>query len=505
MLVEVKFGTATCQLNHFKPRVMLGRDAASAELIVDDPSVSRRHAEVWLEGEVVYVRDLGSVNGTWINNQPLATHAVALEPGQHVYVGHANLCVSWPSRGGACTSGAPPSPQLLTMMAQRAQAQQQAAPPSQPQYAYVPTGQPQYGQPPQQQQQQYGQPPQQQQYAQPQQQQQQYGQPPQQQQQPQYGQPPQQQQQQYAQQPHQQQQYAQPPQPPQQQQQQYAQQQQQPLQQQAHLANSPAGHQAAQANTQAGTGVAATVGVGGTTAPLPTELTYRRQGGNDNGTLLIALSSDTFANEATLDGFLEYTATDSETVASIFIELLEFHKKGPKKGHAWDRCLVRQGPWKTKKGDVLPMPFQLRVPSGTSASSPNCHWSLRAYVDIKWARDIEAASPITMRNTDIEKLRDALGSLDYRIATLESEPLGQKYSGKFNPPMHLCKKLNITDINLEIQYLGTNIEIELEVEKSKFFHRDKRQKFVFELARLRASSTQELAQHWQTEINKLME
>ena len=220
--------------------------------------------------------------------------------------------------------------------------------------------------------------------------------------------------------------------------------------------------------------------------------------------MLIALPGDTFANETTLNGFLEFTATDKETVASIFIELVEFHKKGPKKGHVWDRCLARQGPWKTKKGDVLPMPFQLRVPSGTSISSPNCHWMLRGYVDISWALDIEATIPITMRNTDIEKLRNALGTLDYRVANLESKPLGQKYSGKFNPPMHLRKQLNITDINLDIEYLGTNLKVVMEVEKNKFFHRDKRQEFVFALDMLRSASVQDVSQHFQQEINKLM-
>ena len=129
---------------------------------------------------------------------------------------------------------------------------------------------------------------------------------------------------------------------------------------------------------------------------------------------------------------------------------------------------------------------------------------LRAYVDIKWARDIEATAPINMRNTDIEKMRDALGTLDYRINNLEAEPLGQKYKGKFNPPMHLTKQLNITDINLDIEYVGTNVKVTMEVEKNKFFHRDKRQEFVFALDMLRSASQQQVSEHFQTEINKLM-
>jgi hypothetical protein len=472
MIVELKFGVTSRQLNHFKQRALLGRDERECDVWVEDPSVSRRHAEVWLEGETVYIRDLGSANGTWLNGQPLGAHPVPILPGQAVHIGHTPLGVVWPSQGGRATSMVPPSAELMAAIAYRAQ--QQAAPPPQPAYGYAPppgyapAG---YAPPP-------GYAPAPAGYA------------------PApagYAPAPAG----YAPAPAG---YAPPPgyapapagYPP-----------AQPAAAQP-IENSPAALQAQQAASQAVTGVAATVGVGGTAAPTPGELKYRRQGGNDNGTVLIALASDTYANENTLDGFLEFTATDSETVASIFIELVEFHRQGHKNGHVWDRCLVRQGPWKTKKGDVLPMPFRLRVPSGTSASSPVCHWMLRAYVDINWASDIEATAPITMRNTDIEKIRDALGTLDYRINNIEAEPLGQKYIGKFNPPMHLTKQLNITDINLEIEYLGTNLKCVMEVEKNRLFHFDKKQEFVFALDRLRSASVQDLAQHWQIEINKLM-
>ncbi|KIG13319.1 hypothetical protein DB30_00321 [Enhygromyxa salina] len=434
MNVSLKFGTHTRQVDYTNPRVLLGRDEQSCELWLHDESVSRRHAEVYLDqGGNVFIRDLGSSNGTWVDGQALGPQPVQLAPGQVVYVGHAPLGVEWAQAGGgrAATVMAALPPEMLAMMAQRRQQQMNA--PAAPMgfapvaaQAPVPMG--------------------------------------------------------YAQQ------------PPQQQQAQY----------QQSIAGSPAAHQATQSMTHAGVGVAATVGVGGTVGPTPAELTYRRQGNNNNGTLLIALASDTFANESTLDGFLEFTATDRETVASIFVELVEYHKKGHKKGHVWDRCLVRQGPWKTQKGDILPMPFQLRVPSGTSISGPDCHWALRGYVDIAWALDIEATAPITMRNRDIEKIRDALGALDYRVNTLDSAPLGQKYTGKFNPPMHLRKQLNITDINFDIEYLGTNLKVVMEVEKNKLFHRDKRQEFVFALDILRAASLQDTSQHFQQEINKLM-
>lgn len=246
------------------------------------------------------------------------------------------------------------------------------------------------------------------------------------------------------------------------------------------------------------------LGLGGQAAPLPAEYSYRRQGSNGNGVLLIALKGDTFSNNTTLDGYLEFTALDNETVSSITIELVECHKKGPSNGHVWDRMIVRQGPWKTKKGDVVPMPFQLRIPPGTSISGRDVYWELRGYVDIAWAIDVAATSPINMRNTDVERLRDALGSLDYRIVNLDSLPLGQKFKGKFHPPAQFRSQWGISDINLDIEYLGANMKLTLEVEKTRLFKFDKRTEMIFDLAQLRTAPLQQISAHFQQEIDKMM-
>ena len=145
MTVELKLGTLTRQVGPTKPRIMIGRDEQSCELWIHDESVSRRHAEVFLQGHAVYIRDLGSSNGTWVNGQPLGPHPVELAPGQIVYVGHAPLGVEWTQSGGgrAATVMAALPPELMAMMAQRRQ-QQLSAP--QPAYAPPPM---QYAQPPQ--------------------------------------------------------------------------------------------------------------------------------------------------------------------------------------------------------------------------------------------------------------------------------------------------------------------------------------------------------------------
>lgn len=394
--IQLKIGHSTAQLAETSPTLLIGRDEQQVNLVTPDPSVSRRHAEVYLQQGRAFIRDMGSSNGTWVNGAPVGRDAVELVPGQQVFVGHVPLSIEW--RGGpqvgATVMGALPAELLALMEARKQQLQSQASmmPPSQPS-----------------------------------------------------------------------------------------------MQQATAYQGAPSG-----------------LSVGGTQAPLPSQLTYRRQGSNNNGVLLVALPGDTFTNDSVLEGYLEFTAMDAETVSSITVELVEINRKAAKKGHAWDRMIVKQGPWKCRKGDVVPMPFQLRIPSATSITGKDVHWEIRGYVDVAWAYDINVEVPITMRNKDIERIRDALGSLDFRVADLESKPLGQEFQGKFHPPAQLATRVGIDAINVNIQYLGTNLKVLLEVDKTGVFSKDKRTDFVVELARLRTAQPHEVAGLLKSNIDRLM-
>ncbi len=389
--IHLKIGHSSAQLAETSPTLLIGRDEQSVNLVTPDPSVSRRHCEVFLQGGRAFIRDMGSSNGTWVNGVPVGRDPVELMPGQQVFVGHVPLGVEW--RGGpqvaATVMGALPAELLALMEARKQQAM------AQPSMA--------------------------------------------------------------------------------------------PAQATGYAAGAPTG-----------------LAVGGTQAPLPSQLTYRRQGSNNNGVLLVALPGDTFTNDSVLEGYLEFTAMDAETISSITVELVEVSRKAAKKGHAWDRMIVKQGPWKCRKGDVVPMPFQLRIPSATSISGKDVHWEIRGYVDVAWAYDIDVEVPISMRNKDVERIRDALGALDFRVVDLESKPLGQEFQGKFHPPAQLAKRVGIDAINVIIQYLGTNLKVLLEVDKTGMFSKDKRTDFVIELARLRAAGAQEVAGLLKANIDRLM-
>ena len=377
MSVQLQLGAASVKLEGMAARVFAGRDPAACQLAHMDATLSRRHAEIWLENGHLFIRDLGSANGTWVNGVHLGHDPVPLQAGQQIWLGHVPLGVTWAIDGGQTAMAQEMPPELKALIAARQQAQAVAA-----------------------------------------------------------------------------------------------------------------AAPAAPANTS-------------TSTPLPSDLAYRKQGANSNGVLLLALRQDTFFNGTMIEGYVEFTSTDHQTVASIMVELVELKRGGVIEGHPWDRFLVRQGPWRAANGDVLPLPFQLRVPAGTVMSGPDIYWEIRGHVDINWASDIEAKIPIQMRNQDMERIRDALGSMDYRLGDIKSTAHGQHFEATFAPPANLAKQWGVNEIQLGIEYLGANMKVHMKLDR-KGLHHDPVLDQVFELGRLRASSQAEINATFKAMLDQLM-
>jgi pSer/pThr/pTyr-binding forkhead associated (FHA) protein len=67
---------------------VIGR-AAEADLRINDPGVSRRHAEIRQESGAFWVMDLGSTNGLRVNGAPVSRHL--LQIGDRIEAGTTTL------------------------------------------------------------------------------------------------------------------------------------------------------------------------------------------------------------------------------------------------------------------------------------------------------------------------------------------------------------------------------------------------------------------------------
>jgi hypothetical protein len=78
--------------------VTIGRSQENS-IWLDDISVSSRHAELMIAGEVCHLRDLGSTNGTLVNGEPVTQ--VQLRAGDRIRFGKVEACYEGEAAGDA--------------------------------------------------------------------------------------------------------------------------------------------------------------------------------------------------------------------------------------------------------------------------------------------------------------------------------------------------------------------------------------------------------------------
>jgi pSer/pThr/pTyr-binding forkhead associated (FHA) protein len=67
------------------PSVKIGR-AVENEVVVINKRVSREHARIWRDGRRIFIEDLGSTNGTYLNDERVLSPA-ALRDGDRILIG----------------------------------------------------------------------------------------------------------------------------------------------------------------------------------------------------------------------------------------------------------------------------------------------------------------------------------------------------------------------------------------------------------------------------------
>ncbi|SCF09606.1 FHA domain-containing protein [Micromonospora mirobrigensis] len=74
---------------------VIGRAMATADIVLQDPHLSRKHATVQVTDEGVALVDLGSTNGTWVNDRRIDAPAW-LSDGDVIRMGRSELRFSDP-------------------------------------------------------------------------------------------------------------------------------------------------------------------------------------------------------------------------------------------------------------------------------------------------------------------------------------------------------------------------------------------------------------------------
>jgi pSer/pThr/pTyr-binding forkhead associated (FHA) protein len=90
--VVIQQGAGTGAEHPIEDELILGREQGAADLVIEDPGVSRRHARFIAEGGSVVVEDLGSSNGTFVNGERIAG-PVEVGSGDEVQLGATVLGV----------------------------------------------------------------------------------------------------------------------------------------------------------------------------------------------------------------------------------------------------------------------------------------------------------------------------------------------------------------------------------------------------------------------------
>jgi pSer/pThr/pTyr-binding forkhead associated (FHA) protein len=80
---------ATITTRRLARRILVGR-APSADVRIDDPRVSRLHARIEMRDDGVYVEDLGSRNGTFVDGAPVVSGR-RLANGDEITLGTASI------------------------------------------------------------------------------------------------------------------------------------------------------------------------------------------------------------------------------------------------------------------------------------------------------------------------------------------------------------------------------------------------------------------------------
>jgi pSer/pThr/pTyr-binding forkhead associated (FHA) protein len=114
LILEIVEGSEAGRQLPLDSVVDIGREPSLPLHLDNDTQVSRRHARIALQGGQVVVEDLGSTNGTYVNDQPISSPR-SLNPGDKVRIGLTVLELRTRQQVAARPSAVQVRPQLTAV------------------------------------------------------------------------------------------------------------------------------------------------------------------------------------------------------------------------------------------------------------------------------------------------------------------------------------------------------------------------------------------------------
>jgi pSer/pThr/pTyr-binding forkhead associated (FHA) protein len=114
LILEIVEGTEAGRQLPLDSVIDVGREPTLPLHLDNDTQVSRRHARIAVQGGAVVVEDLGSTNGTYVNDQPISAPR-AINPGDRVRIGLTVLELRTRQQVAARPSAVNAVPQLTSL------------------------------------------------------------------------------------------------------------------------------------------------------------------------------------------------------------------------------------------------------------------------------------------------------------------------------------------------------------------------------------------------------
>ena len=95
ILVTIKVAGQTKDHTISKLPCLIGREAASCDLVINEPAISRKHARILIESDTFYLADVSEHNGTYLNGIKLPPLGKArIHEGDHINLGRAEIVIN---------------------------------------------------------------------------------------------------------------------------------------------------------------------------------------------------------------------------------------------------------------------------------------------------------------------------------------------------------------------------------------------------------------------------